>query len=652
MLHRFPELLGQAAEVRLAELVDSAQQDGDDEAAAVYQLHLQLIDHSRRIGVDKAVADLREAAVAVPEVSGEGSAAYRRYRATGAPTDLTAALALFERAAVLAGPTHPDRSGVLNNLGLALFDSYSLDQRRQAELDRAITVLEESVAATAPAAAERSAPLANLGVALLARRGARGFDNDLQRATEVLQQAAGLAVDDPDERARRLTNLGIALSERHLRDGEPQLLERAITAYEDALALTPAGSGQRGERLANLGTGVAERYTARGDPDDLDRAVDLMSRAVAASTEKTGPDVTDRTENLALLLRDRYVRDGDLVDLDRAVEHLETAVNRTGAASVARPPRLDQLATTLRLRALRRGDSSELNRAAQLHRQAAQLIDGNALERPAVLNNLGGTLRAWAAATGARDTLDEALHAYRAALSVAAAVERGAVLTNLGSAILDRYDMTGETRDLDDAIATLSASVEVTGPDSPELPARLNNLANGLRRRFERDGRPADAEQAVDGYRRGQLLGLAKASEAALRCGLNWGAWSIRRHRWADADEAYDQARQAADRLLRRQIVRRDMEAWLSAVGDMPAQAAYARCQTRRPLAAAVWLEWGRARVLSDMLDRARLGHLAADQPDLVNRYRQAATRLNAGQRHRVAPGQGAPPGSAAGGSR
>ena len=255
------------------------------------------------------------------------------------------------------------------------------------------------------------------------------------------------------------------------------------------------------------------------------------------------------------------------------------------------------------------------------------------------MNNLGGTLRAWASATDDEQALGEAVRSYREALGGAQAAERGAVLTNLGAALLDSYYRTGGRGDLDEAIEVLAGSVAVTGPGSPERPARLNNLANGLRRRYERDGRAADAEEVTAAYRAGQRLGLQVATEAALRCGLNWGDWSLQRRAWAQAHEAYDAGRAAADRLLRQQLARRDVETWLSAVGDMPAQAAYARCRTDEPGQAAVWLEWGRARVLSDVLDRSRLTRLAVSHPALADRYRQVAARLNARKQDRPSPG-------------
>lgn len=627
LLERHPELTSRAAEDRLAAL---AEREQDDETAEMYRFHQALIRRAREAGAEAAVAALRAEEELVPDLVADGTAAYRRFGATRSQAELAAAVALFERAASLAGSWHPDRATVLNNLGLALSERSSSDDRDPSDLDRAIGVLEESAAAAGRDADGRYAALANLGNALLARRHPR----DMERAAEVLDEAARLAVADPVERARRLTNLGIALSECHLRSARPDQLERALAAYEEAVALTAQDSPDRPGLLANLGTGLAEWYLLHGDPGDLDRAVDLMAEAIATVPADAGTDLADWLANLGLLLRDRYLRDGDLADLDAAEERLATAVSLTPPGTAARPGLLDQYAVTLRMRGLRRGEVAELRRAVELDREAARLAGESAEERTVILNNLGGTLRAWARQTEDRPLLDEAIRVYREALGLVHAAERGAALSNVGSALLDRYDQTGEGPDLDEAIGTLTESVRVTDPDSPDMPGRLNNLANGLRRRYERDGRVPDAEQAAVAYRQGQQRGLEVATEVTLRCGVNWGDWSMRRRAWAEADEAYGLARVAADRLLGQHLARRDVEAWLSAVGDLPAQAALARCRTGQLSAAAEWLEWGRARVLSDALGRAQLASLAVSHPDLVRRYRQAAARLNTRSRN------------------
>jgi hypothetical protein len=117
LLRRHPELTGDAAEERLAMLAELADQQEDREAAAMYRFHQALIRRSREVGAEEAVAGLRAAAELVPELVEDGTAAYSRFGTASAQADLDVAVAAFERAALLAGSWHPERSVVLNNLG-------------------------------------------------------------------------------------------------------------------------------------------------------------------------------------------------------------------------------------------------------------------------------------------------------------------------------------------------------------------------------------------------------------------------------------------------------------------------------------------------------------------------------------------------------
>jgi hypothetical protein len=64
----------------------------------------------------------------------------------------------------------------------------------------------------------------------------------------------------------------------------------------------------------------------------------------------------------------------------------------------------------------------------------------------------------------------------------------------------------------------------------------------------------------------------------------------------------------------------------------MSARAAVASSWLARPGQAAAWLEWGRARLLSDALarDRSDLAALDRDQPALAGRYHAVAARIRA----------------------
>jgi CHAT domain-containing protein len=95
--------------------------------------------------------------------------------------------------------------------------------------------------------------------------------------------------------------------------------------------------------------------------------------------------------------------------------------------------------------------------------------------------------------------------------------------------------------------------------------------------------------------------------------------------------EAYGLGLEAMDRLFRVQLLRRHRETWLLAAEGLPLRAAYALAADGDPAAAAVTVERGRALLLSDALerDRADLEHLPAAQQGLVDRYRQAADRVD-----------------------
>jgi tetratricopeptide (TPR) repeat protein len=70
-------------------------------------------------------------------------------------------------------------------------------------------------------------------------------------------------------------------------------------------------------------------------------------------------------------------------------------------------------------------------------------------------------------------------------------------LSNLGAGLLDRYNRMGALADLEEAVRVSRQAVQVTPPDSPDLPGHLNNLGLGLRARYTRTGALADLEEAV-----------------------------------------------------------------------------------------------------------------------------------------------------------
>jgi len=72
-----------------------------------------------------------------------------------------------------------------------------------------------------------------------------------------------------------------------------------------------------------------------------------------------------------------------------------------------------------------------------------------------------------------------------------------ALLNSLGNGLRARYARSGSLDDLEEAICVSQQAVERTAPDSPDMHTYLNNLGNGLSDRYARSGSLDDLEQAI-----------------------------------------------------------------------------------------------------------------------------------------------------------
>ena len=108
--------------------------------------------------------------------------------------------------------------------------------------------------------------------------------------------------------------------------------------------------------------------------------------------------------------------------------------------------------------------------------------------------------------------------------------------------------------------------------------------------------------------------------------------WALGRHAWGEAAEALGHAASATERLARTQLTRQATETWLTAAVDVCPAAAFAAAALGRRDAAAVYLEQGRARLLSEALRRTRadVDELRRLRPALARAYQVAADRVGA----------------------
>jgi CHAT domain-containing protein len=337
---------------------------------------------------------------------------------------------------------------------------------------------------------------------------------------------------------------------------------------------------------------------------------------------------------LANGLRDRYARTGEVDDLERAIEVYEQAVERTTTGSPDLPSILNNLANGLRDRYARTGKQDNLAWAIEVCKQAVEQTPSGSPDLPGYLNNLGTGLRTRYAQTGWLGDLERAIEAHEQAVeqTPSGSPDLPSRLNNLGNGLRDRYARTGELADLERAIEAHEQAVEQTPPGSPDLPYCLNSLGNGLRDHYARTGELSGLARAVEVYETACQKGQDTAIEESLRAARNWGGWAYQREEWAEAGRAYGYGMTAIERLYRVQPTRRAKETWLQEARGNPARAGYAIARAGDLTNAVLALERGRARLLSEILerDRADLSALEQAHPDRYAAYRRAADRVAA----------------------
>ncbi len=144
-------------------------------------------------------------------------------------------------------------------------------------------------------------------------------------------------------------------------------------------------------------------------------------------------------------------------------------------------------------------------------------------------------------------------------------------------------------------------------------------------------GDPADLARAEAAYEDACQSGMGVDFESVLMAAHNWGNWAASRNSWSEAARAYTYGLEASDQLFRVQLLRSSKESWLREAGNLHANAAYAFARIGELRHAVEALEHGHARLLSEALerDRAELGRLQTEAPDVFEQYAAAANRLH-----------------------
>ena len=280
---------------------------------------------------------------------------------------------------------------------------------------------------------------------------------------------------------------------------------------------------------------------------------------------------------------------------------------------------------------------ADLEAAITAWKQSLETTPADSPDRPMRLSNLGNGLSARYARRGALADLEAAITAYRLAADATPSDSpaRSMYLGNLGNGLRAYYAHGRMPADLEAAIAAYAEALETTPAASSDRPAMLTNLGAGLHARYALAADPADQQAAIDRYREACQTGLTIAPAVTLAAAKAWGDWAAKRDAWVEAAEAYGHGLAAIDRLYRSPAPA-GRQAGLAVGRPGPRRpAAYALARTGDPAGAVLALERGRARLLTEAIerDRADLAEVATLDPAAYAAYEQATGELRALER-------------------
>lgn len=424
-----------------------------------------------------------------------GYACLERSRRDGTDDDLLTAYG------ILRGAVGAAREPLIRALGLrhvaACEQELYLRHGTRRLLDRAIRRYERALTMTAEHSMVRPMLATELGTALQDRFAEDEDPGDIDRAVALAQEAAAEAVATGASRpdlACHLVNLGTALNTRYERTGEDRDLDEAVRRWTEALAALPPASTYRPVFLDRLALGLIMRWQhGDGGEEDLDAAIGHGRAAVREGA--ADPDVAVYASHLADALEDRWELHRDPADLHEAVRVCAGTIGSHPADGARAADLICNFAHTLLARYQAMGGQDDLDAAvAALGRIRAGGLGRS--QRATVAAVAARVLSMRYEATGNPDDLAAAVAAGRRGRADAGEMStpRNSRTARLAHLLYLRYARHGRRRDLDEAIALLH---EVADGHREPSPDQLSQLSGYLAERYDRDGSPADREEAI-----------------------------------------------------------------------------------------------------------------------------------------------------------
>jgi len=599
----------------------------------------EVLRRCRAIGIARAYAEKIDAHLEVPpelrQDLDRAVATRERVQAEWNRTALDAAIEAWKR--LLDSPDlelYPSFSAaVRTNLGATFIDRFQTTGRSNLhDLETGIGLLQQAMEATPQGGQHWAQRQTNLGAGLLMRFEALRQMKDLNAGVAALQQARASMDTSWPEAGLAAANFSKGLLQRFGVTRAPEDLDAAIDSAREALALLPTGSPERVSVSGDYQQALLERFDALGQMRDLKKAVAASRRAFKGLPRDSSAWRIGQANLCSVLIR-RFEVLGDVEDLNAAIKSYDRVLKRMHDGSAEWAQILGNKGMALRMRFDLVRWLPDLEAGIDALRRAVTVDDPpSEADRYA---NLGVALRIYFDASSRPDPvdLDTAVASLERALHAApeGSLARESIRVSLGNALRTRYDATRALTALDAAIHAYRDALQVAVEGSHYWARWQINLATALERRYAEKGEATDLEGAIDAYQKAlRVFDPNLLPGVGFQTARDLGYLLFQQGAWEQAGAALGQAVSALNLLHRAQLLGASREAWLASGAVTYQRAAYALAQSGHVAEAVATLEKGRARGLSQALERdyAELDQVREADPEAYERYQLATLRM------------------------
>ena len=424
--------------------------------------------------------------------------------------------------------------------------------------------------------------------------------------------------------------------EARLHDLLPEPAEQPEDESVDPLA--ELASDTKMMVLNNTGKALYRRFEQNEQMEDLDAAIEAFRQMVAA-TPSDSPAWPKNLTTLAVASRDRYDLLGRMEDLETAGKAYSDALDASSPTSPELPARLNGLANCVYEYCGQAENIDGLDMAIELYRQAVEATPSDSSDLPQYLSNLANGLQTRYQFGGKVEDLEEAIEASRKAIATTPADSSAlpGSLNNMGIGLLlrskqrkDNQDLRAARDDLEEAVELFAKAVEITPLESQYRPRFLLNLGRVHGEIGEQSDDSSHLTRAQQAYTEAIDRGMENNLALAFAAARTWADQAFGREDWREAFKAYSRGFEASDGLYQAQLLRDSKESLLRQSRGMRARAAYCQVRMGELSKAVLTLETGRARLLTELLERdmGDLEGARAKNPDACARYEDACEML------------------------